>query len=321
LPGLLPLLWLILTEPNALRDRLKYCGIENPDASILKLWFSKVKTRSIQRQYVTQFLLLLFVVIPIISLSMAYLIFEAMLGFSIGFSYWAVVLLASIAAGLLVGMFVSVPLGAVLGLLIAMIAAIGVEVTESMTMIAVSTGVSIAESVKIRMVIGFVAIGVLVSFALARSLDAVKISYSNNMLRYNLFLINVILSIIVSLVSNITLGVICGVLSYFTLRIVLLLRENVNFVIFLVIVFGISAGGMAVSVSGDLVERIIFGLVIGFLITNLLIRLTEYIKENLLVVLGWVLIVIAGYIAFGVTIILILIILLLILLILLTEKR
>ena len=343
LPGLLPLLWLILIKPNTLRDRLKSCGIENPDASILKLWFSEVKTRLIQRQYVKQFLLLLFVVIPIISLSIAYLVFGVMLGFSIGFSYWTVVLLASIIAGLLGGMFVSVPLGAVLGLLIAMIAATGVEIAESVTMIAVagvdiaesmimiaaagvsiaesmimiavSTGVSIAESVKIRMVIGFV-IGVVGSFALARLLDAVKIYYSNNMLIYNLFLI---LSIIVSLVSNIILGVICGVLSYFTLLIVLLLRKNV---IFLVIAFGIipaGVGGMAGSMSGDPAGGVILfglmGLMIGIFIANLLIILTEYIEENLLVVLvvlgviGCVLIVIAGYIAFGVTIILIILLL------------
>ncbi len=243
LPGLLPLLWLILTEPNALRlrDRLK-CGIENPDASILKLWFSEVKTGSIQRQYVKQFLLLLFVVIPIISLSMAYLVFGAMLGFSIEFSYWAVVLLASIAAGLLVGMFVSVPLGTVLGLLIAMIAATGVEVAESMIMIAISTGVSIAESVtmiasagvsiaesvtmiavstgvsiagslKIRMVIGFV-IGGVGSFSLVWVLRKIRESIDDDYIIYNVIHTCILFLLCLSIANSLSLGIILFIVCY-----------------------------------------------------------------------------------------------------------
>ncbi|RKZ77707.1 MAG: hypothetical protein DRR19_27545 [Candidatus Parabeggiatoa sp. nov. 1] len=68
LPSLFSLLWLILMQPFTLRHRLKACGIENPDASVFKLWFAKDETRSIKHQYVKQFLLLLLVVMPIISM-------------------------------------------------------------------------------------------------------------------------------------------------------------------------------------------------------------------------------------------------------------
>ncbi|MEK8015483.1 MAG: hypothetical protein VSS75_001360, partial [Candidatus Parabeggiatoa sp.] len=104
LPNLLSLLWLILIQPNTLRHRLKACGIENPDASIFKLWFAQDETRSIKRQYVKKFLLLLLVIMPIISWAITYLFFGSLLGFSINFSGWTAFLLGGIVGGLVGGM-------------------------------------------------------------------------------------------------------------------------------------------------------------------------------------------------------------------------
>jgi hypothetical protein len=136
LPSLLPLLWLIVMQPITLRDRLKKCGI-SPYESIIKLW--SYNKNSIERQYVKKFLLLLFVVMPIISLSIN-IFFGNMLGFSIEILNWLVLLVGGMAAGLVRGMLGSVRIALLIGM------AIGVVVNVTLVSISVNVAVSVAVS-------------------------------------------------------------------------------------------------------------------------------------------------------------------------------
>ena len=113
LPSWLSLLWLILMQPITLHHRLKACGIESPDASIFKLWFAQDETRSIKRQYVKQFLLLLLVVMPLISWTIVYPLFDSMLGFpiDINFPYKVALFLGCMIGGMVGSIFGGVVVG------------------------------------------------------------------------------------------------------------------------------------------------------------------------------------------------------------------
>lgn len=60
-------IWLFFMQPITLHYRLKTCGIENPGATLLALWFASDATHSIKRQYVKYLLGLLFFITPVVT--------------------------------------------------------------------------------------------------------------------------------------------------------------------------------------------------------------------------------------------------------------
>ena len=68
LPRFLHFVWLFFMQPITLSHQLKACGIDDPDARLLKLWFDKDETRPMKRQYVKYLLTLLLIMMPITSL-------------------------------------------------------------------------------------------------------------------------------------------------------------------------------------------------------------------------------------------------------------
>lgn len=108
LPKLIPLIWLFFMQPITLHYRLKACGIENPDAPLLKLYV-KGEFTHLQNQYIFEMLGILFLVTPVASL-FTLLLFD-ILGYPLDFTRW----LVGIAVGITFGITFSMAFGLVVG--------------------------------------------------------------------------------------------------------------------------------------------------------------------------------------------------------------
>ncbi len=109
-------------QPVTLHHHLEACGIDNPDASLWKLWFTKDESRSIKRCYILQILILLFIIMPIISffLSLAVNNVFILLKCSINFKAWASGLVFGLASAIAFGMGLALVFGTLSGTVFAL---------------------------------------------------------------------------------------------------------------------------------------------------------------------------------------------------------
>ena len=100
LPTFRQFLWLFFMQPITLHYRLKAGGVENPDATLLTLWFAPDATRSVKRQYIKYLFILLFLIMPIVTVIAALFVLDIFIyilpEYVIDFEKWAV----SVAIGM-----------------------------------------------------------------------------------------------------------------------------------------------------------------------------------------------------------------------------
>ena len=187
--------WLFFMQPTTLHHHLKDCGIEEPGAPALRLWFAKDDARSIKRQYAQYMLTLLLIAMPIILLAITALFI--LLGFPINFGKWAF--------GVAVGVGIGVGIGVAAGVVVGMADGVMVGMADSAA-IGMADGVlgGVAYSAAIGVVIG-VGIGVLYGVAVGIPDDVTGGVASSGVA------IGVVIGVAAGVAAGVEIGVTAGV--------------------------------------------------------------------------------------------------------------
>ena len=197
-------------QPITLYHRLQACGIANPNATFLALWFAQDANRLIKRQYVRYLLKLLFFIMPIVTVITALLVLDICIyllpeEYVINFERWA----EGVAYGVVGGMAVGVVEGVAFGVEEGVAGGVVYGVTFGLAF-------SLVGGVAVGMAGGVaVALAVSVAFGLAGSVMAVSVargvagSVADGVVGG--VIVGVVVSVAVGVVGGVAVGVAVGV--------------------------------------------------------------------------------------------------------------
>lgn len=185
LPGYWELLWMLFMQPVQLHRRLKACGIDEPDNSLWRLWWSPEPQRARCRAYVARMMLIPLTVTPVVAAV------SAALPSRVGISLDIIRSIISIATGVALSMAQGVHTGIAIGICFCLVD----NTLDDMTRVAIYGGVcGMISSTSIR---ANMRMSVYVTMSVAFSLAfSVLIGVASNMINGVAFCTSFVVSIL-----------------------------------------------------------------------------------------------------------------------------